>query len=274
MSDAPEVTRGSRRHKLAKSLKLAGLALIGLCTVSIPVTIAVAMSATGTSDVLTLGNIAPKQDHATPAKAVAGLRCVAKHGYYALTFDEGPYGNGTPRIVAALTKANAIATFFDVGENAAAHQSLVELQRSVGQVANHSYSHPHLSQVSDARRLQELTATAKVLDYPNVFFRPPYGDTSAQTDAAVSHTGLTPVYWTVNTHDASASTDAIVKRALTVRPGGIILLHEGVANAAGAIGGIVEGLRNNGMCPGFLAKTPKTVVGANGVPFHVMAVKP
>lgn len=263
-----------RRHKLTKALKLAGLALLGLCTVSIPVTIAVALSATGTSDVLTLGRITPERDHATPAKAVAGLRCEAKRGYYALTFDEGPYPGATRRIVGALRKANAIATFFDVGKDAAAHQELVELQRNVGQVANHTYTHPHLSQVSDARRLQELTATARVLDYPNVFFRAPYGDTSAQTDAAVRHTGLTPVYWTVDTRDASAETDAIVARALTVRPGGIILLHEGGRYTSSAIGGIVEGLRERGMCPGFLAKTPKTVVGANGVSFHVTAVKP
>jgi peptidoglycan/xylan/chitin deacetylase (PgdA/CDA1 family) len=274
MSTASHSTAGSRRRKLAKSLKLAGLALVGLCTVSIPVTIAVAMSATGASDVLTLGNITPKQHHATPAKQVAGLRCVAKRGYYALTFDEGPYGGATPRIVAALRRANAVATFFDVGEKAETHQRLVELQRSVGQVANHSYSHPRMSQVSEARRLQELTATAKVLDFPNVFFRPPYGDTSAATDAAIRRTGLTPVYWTVDSRDVGASPEAIVKRALTVRRGGIILMHEGVASAARAIEGIVDGLRKQGMCPGFLAKTPKTIVGPNGMRFHVMAVKP
>jgi peptidoglycan/xylan/chitin deacetylase (PgdA/CDA1 family) len=273
MSAGSELTGGGRR-KLAKSLKLAGLALLGLCTVSIPVTIAVAMSATGASDVLTLGNIAPKDHHATPAKAVADVRCIAKRGYYALTFDEGPFGRATPRVVAALRKAKAIATFFDVGEHAEAHQSLVELQRSVGQVANHSYSHPHMSQVSDARRLQELTATAKVLDYPNVFFRPPYGESSPQTDAAIRGTGLTPVYWTIDTRDVGASTEAIVKRALAVRPGGIVLMHEGVANASGAIEGIVAALRERGMCPGFLAKTPKTIAGPTGVRFHAMAVKP
>jgi peptidoglycan/xylan/chitin deacetylase (PgdA/CDA1 family) len=274
MSGTPELAGGRRRRKPMKSLKLAGLAAVGLCTVSIPVTVAVAMSATGTSDVLTLGAITAKGHHATPAKAVAGLRCEATRGYYALTFDEGPFGRGTPRIVAQLKRARAVATFFDTGADAAAHQDLVELQRSVGQVANHSYSHPRMSQVSDARRLQELQATAKVLDYPNVFFRPPYGEAGAQIDAAARSTGLAPVYWTVNAHRTGASVEAIVKRTLTVRPGGIILLREGVANAAGAIEGIVGGLRKQGMCPGFLAKTPKTIVAANGVPFHVIAVKP
>jgi peptidoglycan/xylan/chitin deacetylase (PgdA/CDA1 family) len=265
---------GGLRQKLAKWFKLAGLAMLGLCTVSIPVTVALALSATGASDLLTLGDIAPKQHHVTPAKEVAGLRCVAKRGYYALTFDDGPFVDMTPRIVKALRKAKAVATFFDVGAVAASHQDLVELQRSVGQVANHGFSHPQLPQVSEARRVQELQAAAKVLDYPNVFFRPPYDETSAQTDLAVSRTGLTPVYWTVDAQDAGTSTNAIIQRALAVKPGGIIHLHDGVENTASAIGGIVERLRKRGMCSGFLATTQKTIVGANGVPFHVIAVKP
>ena len=190
MSTESEVTAGGRRRKLGKWLKLAGLAMVGLCTVSIPVTVALALSATGTSDLLTLGDMAPKQHHATPAKEVAGLRCVAKRGYYALTFDDGPSVDTTPRIVEALRKAKAVATFFDVGADAAAHPGLVELQRGVGQVANHGYSHSHLSQVSDARRVQELQAAAKVLDYPNVFFRAPFEEASAQIDVAVRSTGL------------------------------------------------------------------------------------
>jgi peptidoglycan/xylan/chitin deacetylase (PgdA/CDA1 family) len=264
----------SPRRRLGKWLKLGGLAGLGLSTVSIPVTIAIVLSATGASDVLTIAPIAQTKQHRTPANAVAGLRCVAKRGYYALTFDEGPTAGTTPRIVAALGKAKAVATFFDVGKDAVAHQDLVELQRSVGQVANHSYTHAHLSQVSEARRLQELTATARALDFPNVFFRPPYGEADPQTDAAVRRTGLTSVYWTVSAGDVRAPADVIVKRALAVKPGGIILVHDGVEATVRAIPGIVEGLRKRGMCPGFLAKTDRSVRGANGVSFHVTAVKP
>ena len=274
MSTGSEVTVGGRPRKLGKWLKLAGLAMVGLCTVSIPVTVALALSATGTSDLLTLGDIAPKQHHATPAKEVAGLRCVAKRGYYALTFDDGPFPGTTPRIAEALRKAKAVATFFDTGADAAAHPGLVELQRGVGQVANHGYSHAHLSQFSEARRVQELQAAAKILDYPNVFFRAPFEEAGASIEVAVSSTGLTPVYWTVDTHDVGASMQAIIERALAVKPGGIILLHDGTDNSAAAIGSIVEGLRKRGMCSGFLAKTQKGVIGANGLAFHVTAVKP
>lgn len=268
------MTEGDRHGKAVKRLKLAGLAFLGLCTVSIPLTIALVLSATGTSDLLTIGGVAASSHHETPARAVAGLRCVAKKGYYALTFDDGPYASTTPRLVATLRKAKAVATFFDVGERAATRQDLVELQRSVGQVANHSYSHPRMPGVSQARRLQELTTAATVLDHPNAFFRPPFGATSPAVDTDIARSGLTAVYWTVDTQDAGSSADQVTERALTVKPGGIVLLHDGVASALDAIPAVVEGLRRRGMCPGFLATTPRVIVGANGSRFHVTAVKP
>ena len=82
-----------------------------------------------------------------PAKAITeSLKCSPTKGYYALTFDDGPYPETTTRLVGALKDAGAVATFFDVGERAAAHPDLVERQRTAGQVANHSYTHAHLPQ--------------------------------------------------------------------------------------------------------------------------------
>ena len=58
MSCAADTADTRNRRKLAKWLKLGGLAVLGLSTVSIPVTIAIALSATGASDVLTIAPIA------------------------------------------------------------------------------------------------------------------------------------------------------------------------------------------------------------------------
>lgn len=272
---APRPTDGSRRRRFVKGLKLALLALLGLCTVSIPVTVALILSASGTSDLITIGGVArEKHQHQTPAQAVARQRCVASRGYYALTFDDGPLPGTTQRLVARLRKANAVATFFDIGERAAARPDLVELQRSVGQVASHSYSHPHMPEVSHARRLQELQTTARVLDYPNALFRLPYGETSPATDADIQRTGLIAVYWTLDVRDARASAALVTERALGVEPGGIVLLHDGAAGAIDAVPDIVAALKRRGMCPGFIAATSKVVEGANGVPFHAIAVTP
>ena len=156
-----------------------------------------------------------------PRRSRQALKCSPTKGYYALTFDDGPYPRTTERLVGALKQAGAVATFFDVGERAAAHPDLVELQRTVGQVANHSYTHAHLPEVSQERRFQELTETAKVLGHPNAFVRPPYGETSPDTDADMRKTGLVPVYWTTDTFDwQQPPVDVIVKRALAGAAGG------------------------------------------------------
>lgn len=273
----PRPTAPSGRPRLGglgKWAKLACFSLLGISAVSIPVTAALVFSATGSSDLLTIGGTNATRHHESPAAAVASARCVSKRGYYALTFDDGPQPATTAQLVAGLKKAKAVATFFDLGARAAARQDLVELQRSVGQVANHSYSHPHLPAVSSARRLQELQATARVLDYPNALFRPPYGETSAATDADIRRAGLTPVYWTVDAQDARLDAKAITDRALGVQPGGIILLHEGVDATVDAIPDIVAGLKKRGMCAGFIAPSTNVVQGANGVAFRAAAVKP
>ena len=261
-----------------KRAKLALLSLVGISAVSIPVTVALALSATGTESPIVLGtsaDVAPARKN--PAKAITqSLKCVPKKGYYALTFDDGPYPETTERLVDALKQAGAVATFFDIGERAAAHPELVELQRTAGQVANHSYTHAHLPEVSQERRFQEFTATARVLNHPNAFVRPPFGETSAATDADMRTTQLVPVYWTTDTRDWEQPPVAdIVKRALTVKPEGIILLHDGRENTLQAVPRIVAGLRSRGMCPGLLAKTDKTVVSAyRGTKFNVIAVSP
>ncbi|HJS97150.1 MAG TPA: polysaccharide deacetylase family protein [Solirubrobacteraceae bacterium] len=263
----------SRRHQLLKWAALSGFAVLGMCTVSIPLTVAVVLSTTGASDLITLGSIAPKRHHTTPAKAIADIRCVPTRGHYALTFDGGPMPATTPKLVAALIESRGVATFFDVGQRAAAHQDLVELQRSVGQVANHAFSAPRMTDVSQTRRYQELQAAAKALDYPNAFFRPPHGAINSAVEADVRRSGLTPVYWTVDASHPALSTSEIVDRALRVQPGGIVRLADGQQTVE-AIPEIVARQRARGMCPGLISTTKQDVVGANGRVFNAVAVKP
>lgn len=264
----------SRRHQLVKWITLSGFAVLGMCTVSIPLTVAVVLSTTGASDLITLGSIDPKRHHITPAKAIAGMRCVPTRGHYALTVDAGPIPATSAKLVAALTESRGVATFFDIGQRAATHQDLVELQRSVGQVASQGFSAPRMTDVSQSRRYQELQAAAKALDYPNVFFRPPHGATNSAVEADVRRSGLTPVYWTVDASHPALSSSEIVDLALRVHPGGIIRLADGSRQTVEAIPEIVARQRERGMCPGLISTTKKDVVGANGRVFNAVAVKP
>ena len=273
MAPAEGQQRKHNSHRrLITSLKLAGLAVLGICTVSIPVTVALILSTTGASEALTIGTT-PRRSHATPAKAVERARCTPERGYYALTFDGGPNAVTTRRLVATLQRSRAVASFFDVGVNAARRVDLVDRQRTVGHVANYGYSGTPLTELSQELRIRELQATARVLDYPNAWFRPPYGRTNDEVDEDVRRSGLTAVYWTV---DASGAlpTKAIVARALVVQPGGIIRLDERREETIEAIPEIVSGLRKEGMCPGFLGRAKAPVKAANGTTFKVQAVKP
>ena len=266
------------RKRWTTRAQLLVLAIVGISAVSIPVTIAVMLSITTDEPLLELG--APtraRTPRANPAEAIReALKCAPKKGYYALTFDDGPYPETTKRLVGALAGAGAVATFFDMGQRVAARPDLVDRQRTVGQVANHSYTHPHLPTVSQERRFQELTETAEALGHPNPFVRPPFGETSPATDADIRKTGLVPVYWTTDTYDwQKPPVDVIVKRALEVQPEGIILLHDGRENTILAVPRIVSELRSRGMCPGFLARTDKTVLSSyKNTPFNVVAVSP
>jgi peptidoglycan/xylan/chitin deacetylase (PgdA/CDA1 family) len=235
-----------------KRAKLFVLSIVGISAVTIPVTAALLLS--GASDGSTLAFGAPtrvRPARENPAEATKeSVKCSPTKGCYALTFDDGPY--------------------------IAAHPDLVELQRTVGQVANHSYTNPHRPEISQGRRVQELTETAKALGHPNAFVRPPYGETSPATHANISKSGLVPVYWTTNSHDwQKPPVDVIVKRAVQAQPEGIVLMHDGRENTIQAMARIVSELRSQGMCPGSLAETDKTVVSAGRkTQFDVIAVSP
>jgi endo-1,4-beta-xylanase len=273
MAPAAAQSNGHGRGRLITLLKLAGLAILGISTVSIPVTVALLLSTTGASDALTIGD-APQRGHATPATAVERARCQPERGYYALTFDGGPDAATTRRLVVTLKRSRAVATFFDVGGQAARRVDLVDVQRSVGHVANNGYSGTPLTGLAREQRVRELQSTARVLDYPNVWFRPADGLTSAGLDEDVRRAGLTAVYWTVDAADDRLPAAEIVERALQVGPGGIIRLNEGDETTIEAVPEIVSGLRERGLCPGFLGQAKTTVKGANGTAYRVWAVKP
>jgi peptidoglycan/xylan/chitin deacetylase (PgdA/CDA1 family) len=66
-----------------------------------------------------------------------------------LTFDDGPKPPITPRVLTALANECVRATFFLIGQSAAAHPELVRAMAAAGHsIGHHSWSHPNLSQIS------------------------------------------------------------------------------------------------------------------------------
>jgi peptidoglycan/xylan/chitin deacetylase (PgdA/CDA1 family) len=174
-----------------------------------------------------------------------------------LTFDDGPHPETTPALLAAL--GDAPATFFLQGSAAAAHPDLVRAIAAAGHpIGNHSWTHPRLPGLLAADRDAEVRRTQDLLTGLTgtrpTLFRPPYGDTDAAVAATIAAHGLTEVLWTVDTRDwAGATADEITAAAARVRPGGIVLMHDGGhASTVAAVPRILAALAARGLRPGRL----------------------
>ena len=159
----------------------------------------------------------------------------ARRGEVALTFDDGPDPDVTPRVLDLLDGAGARATFFAIGRRAEACPGLVaETVRRGHRVENHSHTHPHLFACyswgalrREIERAQDAIAAAA--GRPPRLFRAPAGLRNPLLDGVLHRTGLRLVSWTRRGFDAVGGDPATVARRLLqgLAPGDILLLHDG-----------------------------------------------
>lgn len=154
--------------------------------------------------------------------------------YIAMTFDDGPSPETTPRLLDILKQRNIKATFFMIGQNAERNPAIVKRILAEGhEIGNHSWTHPQLSKLSDDRVTEEINKTqAAIKDasgYTPVLLRPPYGAiTTRQKEWIEKQFGLSVIIWSVDPFDwkrpgASVIEDRILAGA---RPGAIVLSHD------------------------------------------------
>jgi peptidoglycan/xylan/chitin deacetylase (PgdA/CDA1 family) len=190
---------------------------------------------------------------ATPAHAAT---CT---GYVGLTFDDGPSNSHTPGLLSALRQNGLRATMFNEGQYAAAFPAQVRAEASAGMwIGNHSYTHPHLTQLSRSQIDSEVGRTQQAIANAGggtpKLFRPPYGETNSTVQAVLSGYGLRQIIWDVDSQDWNgASTDAIVQAVGRLGNGQIILMHEWPANTLAAIPGIARTLAGRGLCAGMIS---------------------
>lgn len=191
-------------------------------------------------------------------------------GYVALTYDDGPNPGTTQRLIGALQAAGAQATFFNTGQNAQNHPALVQAQQNAGmQTANHSWSHPHMTQLSAAEMASEISRTQQAIEQAigttPTLFRPPYGETNATLRSVQAQYGLTEVIWDVDSRDwAGASTAEIVQAARGLQNGGVILMHDTYQTTIDAVPQIVADLESRGLCTGMISPATGRAVAPDG----------
>jgi peptidoglycan/xylan/chitin deacetylase (PgdA/CDA1 family) len=152
----------------------------------------------------------------------------------ALTFDDGPDADITPRVLDLLDRYRAKASFFCVGEKAAAHPEVVrEIARRGHSVENHSMRHSGSFGFLGLRGLraelsQAQDAIASAAGRPPTFFRAPMGIRNPFLDPVVAQLGLTYVTWTRRGFDTVARRPQVVLQRLlrNLAAGDILLLHD------------------------------------------------
>jgi len=115
----------------------------------------------------------------------------AHPGWVALTFDDGPDGRWTPKILDILKKEKVNATFFVIGQNMQERPDIVAREvREGNMVGNHTWTHPNIAATPLAQTDLEINTTQRLFEVVTGksmrFFRPPYfGDAEPSTPAEV-----------------------------------------------------------------------------------------
>jgi peptidoglycan-N-acetylglucosamine deacetylase len=173
----------------------------------------------------------------------------------ALTFDDGP-GPATPHVLDVLQRAGVRATFFIIGQDAAANPEMLRRIVAGGNaLGDHTWSH-HIPKASTgwkaSKLAREIQRTRRViLDTTGLqpcLFRPPGGVVKG-AESVTRAAGLSIVLWSVDTRDWSVPSKDDRKFASVIRKRAalgltqehpVILLHDGGGNREATVAALQE----------------------------------
>lgn len=153
----------------------------------------------------------------------------------ALTFDDGPWPETTEQVLAILQRFEVPATFFVTGQQVEKLPQLAWRMVAEGHaIANHSWSHP-MAEMDTATAIRELDHTNRLIERVTgtrpALFRPPGGNLNTRLTTYAKQTQNAVLMWSADSEDYYVSAPLIVDNVLRqVRPGGIVLLHDGGGN--------------------------------------------
>ena len=168
----------------------------------------------------------------------------------ALTYDDGPAGNNTLRILETLKKYNAHATFFVVGYNIDGNEEIIKKIAEQGsEVANHTASHKDLAKLTEDELNYEVNSVSdkikSLTGQKDVIIRPPYGSVN---DLVMSALTEPVVLWSIDTEDWRTRNPEVTLNHVkeNVFDGAIILMHDLHVETADATDMLVEWLTSEG----------------------------
>jgi peptidoglycan/xylan/chitin deacetylase (PgdA/CDA1 family) len=175
-----------------------------------------------------------------PARAAA-------RGEVAITIDDGPDPEITPKVLAILAAHGAHATFFCIGKRVDEHPQIVRECLSQGHtIENHSYRHALYFSLLGLQALYAEVAHAqqrieRVGGMKPRFFRAPAGLRSPLLEPVLQRLDLQLASWTRRGFDTVNGDAPVVLARLIrhLRAGDILLLHDGHAARTGAGAAVV-----------------------------------
>jgi len=169
----------------------------------------------------------------------------------ALTFDDGPSEDYSPRILDCLEANNAVATFFEVGRNVDAYPEITKRAADLGcEIGSHTYNHINLpsaynSTLNDDRAKCEAAFT-NAIGYIPYLLRPPEGAIGGSAKYMYDNAFIG---WSVDTQDwlnrNVGVTTSVVKNFGNL-DGQVILMHSIYETSAASAEIIIPWLIENG----------------------------
>ena len=154
----------------------------------------------------------------------------------AISFDDGPNKEITPKILDVLHKNNIFATFFCVGKRVIENKDvLLQIHQAGHMIGNHTYSHSKWFDLFSAKKMaNEFDNTNKsifqIIGTKPVYFRPPFGVTNPTMKRALRNYNFISIGWSLRSLDTVIkSKENVIERVVKrVKSGDIILFHDTV----------------------------------------------
>jgi peptidoglycan-N-acetylglucosamine deacetylase len=191
----------------------------------------------------------------TPGAKISYSSVHVNGPYLAITFDDGPQPQNTPRLLGILRERNIKATFFVVGSLAKEYPNIIRAILADGhEIGNHTLTHPlNMTRLSDEKIRHEVGSTSQALmdiaGYRPHLFRPPGGATNARIKQWLyDEYGLNNILWSVDPNDWKRPGVSVVTQRLVsgAHPGAILLCHDLHAPTVDAMPGTLDALLAKG----------------------------
>ena len=152
----------------------------------------------------------------------------------AMTFDDGPSAEHTPKILDILHAAGIKASFFCIGKNIGGNENILRRIHEEGHmIGNHSYSHHFGFDFFSAGRMvadlrQADASISAILNVTPRMFRPPYGVINPNVRKTILEGNYFPVGWNIRSFDTLIRNPKRLKDRIITRfsPGAVLLLHD------------------------------------------------